>query len=73
MDWTTAWEIAGEICDLVGNITVQQQEQIANILQKHDNQKFDHINQKWVVKQREAYGLDKALQEAHERNQDKTA
>jgi len=47
MNWDTAWQLAGEICEIIGNTTARQQEQIAALLQKRDRQTFNTIRQEW--------------------------
>ena len=47
MDWTTAYHLAGEICDLLGHTTAKQHEQIAMLLQKRHGQKFNARHQEW--------------------------
>ena len=51
MNWTTAHQIAGEICDLLHAAgvptTAKQHEQMAMIIQKRDGHTFNDHRQEW--------------------------
>jgi hypothetical protein len=78
MDWTTAWQLAGEICDLLAesgiNTTARQHEQIANLLQTRNGQRFNSYSQIWtpdpylrvaVIDEYDADEQDRAFEERY--------
>lgn len=52
MEWSTAWQLAGEVCDLLHEdeieTTARQHERIANLLSTRDGNRFDTHNQLWT-------------------------
>ena len=54
MDWTTAWQLASEIVDLLAfggvTVTAQEQERIANHIHKRGGYKFNAHHQEWYAK-----------------------
>lgn len=68
MDWTTAWQLAGEVCDLLAEdeieTTARQHERIANKLQSRAGQKFVSHSQQWVSIGDENARLEKQIARA---------
>lgn len=52
MDWTTAWQLASEVCDLLAeddiDTTARQHERIANKLQSRAGYRFSSHTQTWI-------------------------